>query len=85
MCCIAINKYETLYNSNLDAKTEALGGLLAMDAPVRYDGIRCSISFFGQIKSVDVELESCCYGVYEQGTRTAEMLISMAILGASED
>jgi len=75
---IAIDKYEHIYDCNMCAKAEVLASLM--------DGVRvvCSVDYLGNTTKLDVYLEKCCYAVYEQGTRAAEMLISLAILDNHE-
>lgn len=74
---IAINKYEHIYDCNMFARAEVIASLL--------DGIRlvCAIDFLGNTPKIDIYPEKCCYAAYEQGTRAAEMLISLAILEGS--
>jgi hypothetical protein len=75
---IAVDKYEHIYSCNMFAKAEVIASLL--------DGIRvvCSINFLGNTSKLDVYPENCYYAAYEQGTRAAEMLISLAILDSTK-
>ncbi len=69
-----IDKYEQLYDSNFFAN------ILVVDSLMDKFRVVCSIKFFGNIQNLDVYLESCCYAAHKQGTKAAEMLVSLAVL-----
>lgn len=69
-----IDKYEQLYDNIFFAKVSIVDSLMDKFRIV------CSIKLFGNTQKLDVYPESCCYAAHEQGTKAAEMLISLAIL-----